>query len=408
VRLLLVTPFVPHARVGHGTATVATHLVEYFRRRHDLTVVSFTFGEHEAALAHAMHADGLDIRTVPFPHSWARAWVKRIASLASDVPYAIGLFEVPAMRQHLESVLAERSFDLAQFDTTFAGAYVDIVAGRAKTVLVEIDFSVTPLGRRYARERSALKRLWYRREWNRMRRFEPALCRRFDLVLAVSGEDRDEMLKLDSSLAVNIFRYGADPALFQLPLPDHATGQVVFIGSYIHPPNVDAALWFAQTILPLVQAEAAGLQVTYLGGNPPDDVRAAAAARGISVTGWVADIAPHLAQADIGVVPLRSGGGVKLKTLELMAAGKAIVTTPIGIEGIDARDGEHVLVADTAESFAAQLVRLFRDERLRVRLARSARELALRHHQWAANLRSLEADYLELTHGARPMPACAV
>jgi glycosyltransferase involved in cell wall biosynthesis len=383
-------------------------VVDYFGSRHDLTVVSFTFSEKEVELAAELRARGLNIHTVPFPQSAPRAWAKRVASLASDVPYAIGLFNVPAMRRRLTSLLAEREFDVVQFDTTFAGSYVDLVAGRAKTVLVEIDFTVKPLARRYQLEQSPIKRAWYRRELNRMRRFEPALCRRFDRVLAVSSEDRAGLLELAPSLPVNVFRYGAEPSLFQLPLREHGEGQVLFIGSYIHPPNVDAATWFARSIFPMVQVQVPAARVTYVGGNPPDSVREAATAQGIHVTGWVADVTPYLARADIGVVPLRSGGGVKLKTLELMAAGKAIVTTAIGIEGIDARDGEHVLVADTAESFATQVVRLLRDDALRARLARNARELAVRGHQWAGNLRELEADYLDLVHGPRRLAARAV
>src|SRR5205823_2526373 len=134
--------------------------------------------------------------------------------------------------------------------------------------------------------------------------------------------------------------------------------------------------------------------------NPPIWLRQLVRSRAASVTGWVPDVKPYVAGADVGIVPLLSGGGVKLKTIELMAAGKAIVTTSIGIEGVDARDGEHLLVADTAETFASHVVRLLGDDRLRSRLGQQARELARRHHQWAHNLRRLEREYLDVVHGA--------
>jgi glycosyltransferase involved in cell wall biosynthesis len=407
MRLLLVTPFVPHQRTGHGTATVARHVVEHFRNRHQLTVACFTFSPQEEALASTLRNEGLDIRTVPFPRSRLRAWSRRLASVALGLPYTIAMFDVPAMRQLIRGLLSQYPFDVVQFDTTFAGAYVDLVPTGTRRVLVEIDFTVKPLQRRYERERSMVKRHWYRRELQRMRRFEPALCRRFDQVLAVSAEDRHALEALDPTLRVGLLRYGADPGLFRIPLKGGAGVEVLFVGAFLHPPNVDALQWLCESILPSVRRAVPDVKVTCVGGNPPQHLRETAERSGVAMTGWVPDVAAYLARADVGVVPLRSGGGVKLKTLELMAAGRAVVTTPIGIEGIEARDGEHVLVADTAEAFAAHLVRLLQDDVLRARLAHNARSLALQDHQWTNNLRRLEEDYLELAHEPRRQPAYA-
>ena len=408
VRLLLVTPFVPHARVGHGTATVATHVVDHFRRRHDVTVACFSFNDKERALAEELRADGVDLHVVPFPDSAVRAWTSRVASVVRGTPYTIALFDVPEMRRLIARLVAQSRFDLAQFDTTFAGPYVDVIPASTKTVLVEIDFTVKPLRRRLSHQPAGLKRAWYRRELEQMLRYEPSLCRRFDSVLAVSDEDRSELLRLDPSLRVGVLRYGADPALFQIPIePVSGRSSVLFLGAFLHKPNVDAVWWLSQEILPRLRALAPGAAVTCVGGDPPADLRAAAAAAGAIVTGWVPDIPAYLATADVGIVPLRMGGGVKLKTLEMMAAGRAIVTTPIGIEGIEAVDGEHVLVATTAAQFAAQIARLLGDTGLRARLGRNARDLALRNHRWATNLAGLEQDYLELVQGCR-LEACAV
>jgi glycosyltransferase involved in cell wall biosynthesis len=198
------------------------------------------------------------------------------------------------------------------------------------------------------------------------------------------------------------------PELFDLPAEDQPDGSLLFVGAFLHGPNVEAARWLCDAILPMVRRERPAARLSCVGGNPPPWLVARAGPPGLSVTGWVPDVRVHLARARIGLVPLRSGGGVKLKTLELMAAGKAIVTTPIGIEGIEARDGEHVLVAETAEAFAGCVVRLLDDAGLRQRLGRRARELARRDHSWAQNLGRLEDDYVNLVRAPAMPVACAV
>ena len=407
MRILLVTPFVPHTRVGHGTATVAAHVVRHLVVQHQVTVACFSFSDHERALATAVRETGADVRVVPFPHSRLGEWRARAASIYRGIPYTIELFQVAAMRRLLTRLVSATRFDVAQFDTTFVGPYVDLMPAETRTALVEIDFTVKPLARRLQQEQSPLKRRWYQRELDEMRRYEPALCRRFDRVIAVSDEDRAALMALDRSLAVDVFRYGADPDLFSIPYKTRNDHSVLFMGAFLHRPNSDAVQWLASEILPRMRAELPSVSVLCVGGDPPVELRKQAEASGAVLTGWVPDVSKYLARADVGIVPLRAGGGVKLKTLEMMAAGRAIVTTPIGVEGTGAIDGEHVLIADTAPAFAAAVVRLLGDDRLRHRLAVAARELAWRDHQWPVNLEQLEAGHRELVFGT-PLAATAV
>lgn len=409
MRILLVTPFVPDKRVGHGTATVAAHFVEYFGRRHDVSVLSFSFDEREVTLADDVARRCAGMRTVPFPAGAARQWRRRVGSIVRGLPYTIALFDVPEMRAALSGILSRQPFDLVQFDTTFVGQYVDLVRDRqTHTALVEIDFSLRPLARRHERARPRLTRAWYGRELEQMRRYEPRLCGRFSRVVAVSAADRDELRQLEPSLDVKVFRYGAAPELFDVPAKDTNDCNVLFMGAFLHQPNVEAAAWLCNAILPTVRRAVPSVACSCIGGAPPEWLERVAVQSGVTMPGWVPEVRGYLARADVGVAPLLSGGGVKLKTLEMMAAGKAIVTTRIGIEGIDARDGEHVLVAEDAETFARQIVRLLKDEHLRKRLGRQARELALRNHQWSRNLRELEEDYVNLVHGADMVSARAV
>lgn len=407
MRILMLTLFVPHRGVGHGAATVDAHYAEYFGRRHDLTVAAFTFDDREAALARELAGTGVDVRTVPFPDTALRRMLARTQSLVGRTPFLPRLFRLPAMTSMLQALFQDKTFDLVQIETSFLGEYLPLVPADATRVLMELDVSVKPLARRYRLERSRLSRTWHRQQWLQMRRYEPALCRRADRVYAVSKEDCALLGDL-AGIDVGLFRYGVDPALLSVPLKMRNDKRVLFLGAFLHQPNVRGLEWFAESVLPEARRRVPDLAFWCIGRNPPAYAQELARDPANRILGWVGNLGEQLAQVDVGVVPLLSGGGVKLKTLEMLAAGKAVVTTPIGIEGIDARDGEHLLVARTEREFADKLVRLLTDDHLRRQLGAKGRELVCRDHQWAPNLAALERDYLALTGQSMERTANAV
>ena len=408
LNILLLTLFVPHRDVGHGHATVDSHYAQHFARGHALTVAAFTFSDEEAVLAKRVAASGLDLRTVAFPDGPGRRMAARARSLAGGAPFMPRLFDVAPMRALLARLFREKPFDIVQVQTCFLGEYATSIPSTARSVLMELDVSVKPLERRYKLERSLLRRAWHRRQWRLMRNYEPRLCVGFDRVYAVSQEDRAIIGDLSGRDDVGVFRYGADSGLLSIPLKTGNDLTGLFVGAFMHRPNVDGAEWFCSSILPGIRQQIDGFRFRCVGRNPPPSLAALNGTPGVEVAGWEPDLPGRLARADVGIVPLLSGGGVKLKTLEMLAAGRAVVTTPIGIEGIDARDGEHVLVARDATEFAAQVVRVLKDEPLRRRLAVRGRELVLRDHQWPANLAALEQDYLSLAGRHAPPRAVHV
>lgn len=413
MRILLVTPFVPHRRAGHGTATVASRVVEHLAARHELSIVTFCDADRDRDLVDDLKSRGIPVTAIPFPAGdfFRRQWI-RLASLVDTRPLMVSLFHSKRMREEIRRQLRARQIDIVHIDNTQMGPYVDVVgAGGPKTVLVEIDVSVKPLQRRYEQERSLIKRAFFRREWHRMSAFEPEMCRRFDCVFAVSEADRALLESLGAANRLRVFRYGVDDEFFAIPPRRDSGNSLVFVGSFMHPPNVDAARWFVNESFPHVRAQVPDARVVFVGGWH-DRIADLATQPGVAVTGWVDDVKEYLAMADVCIVPLRWGGGVKLKTLEMMAAGRAVVTTAVGAEGIDVTDGADVLLAPiSAEGFAARTVELLKDPARRETLGRNARRLAARDHRWTNNLQRLEAEYEALletaphsVHGA-PLPA---
>jgi polysaccharide biosynthesis protein PslH len=176
--------------------------------------------------------------------------------------------------------------------------------------------------------------------------------------------------------------------------------ELLFVGHLAYPPNADAVAWFAASVLPLVRARVPQASFTVVGGDASPALRALGALPGVRFTGFAQDTLPHLWRAGVSVCPVRTGAGRQNKLLEAFAAGLPAVATSLAAQGAEARDQEHVLVADDASSFADAVIRLLERPALGRRLARNARALVGRNYVWPANAAVLEGAML----GARRRP----
>ncbi len=223
-------------------------------------------------------------------------------------------------------------------------------------------------------------------QWHKLARFERDLCLKVDCVAAVSKHDAAALHALDSRIQPAIIPNGVDVEYYspaaessgQLP----ADPTLVFTGKMDFRPNVDAALWFAREILPLVRREFPGARVSLVGQRPAPSVQALAARQGVEVTGAVPDTRPYIGGAEVYVVPLRMGGGTRLKVLEGMAMGRAIVSTSLGAEGIDYAPDRDLVIADSPDAFASAVVALLRNPERRRELGSNARRLAAEKYDW--------------------------
>jgi glycosyltransferase involved in cell wall biosynthesis len=248
--------------------------------------------------------------------------------------------------------------------------------------------------RRYAEtKRGRLRRALYRTQYRRMLRFEQRTLARFDGVLAVSGADRDTLERLyPESLRARpwVVPTGVDTEYFAPAAGAERPSHLVFTGSMDWLPNEDAMLFFYREVLPRIRAEVPDVSLSIVGRAPTRAVARLADDPRIEVTGRVADVRPHVRDAAVYVVPLRIGGGTRLKIFEAMSMGKAVVSTTVGAEGLDVRDGEHVVLADGAEAFARRVVDLLKDVARRRRIEAAARALVLSQYDWARVAADLE------------------
>ena len=235
---------------------------------------------------------------------------------------------------------------------------------------------------------------------NKLRRYERQICQQADRVVAVSEADRDSLRALDPSLDITVVPNGVDLDYYAAysrerdsQAPDYGPQALVFTGKMDFRPNIDAVVWFANEVLPLIQRAEPETRFVIVGKEPHPRVQELASRPGVTVTGWVPDIRAHIAAAAVYVVPLRIGGGTRLKVLEAMAMRSAIVSTRLGCEGFPLDGQEIITFADDAPAFADATVALLRDPARSARQGEAGRLFVEANYGWSAIVPRLRAVY---------------
>jgi glycosyltransferase involved in cell wall biosynthesis len=230
------------------------------------------------------------------------------------------------------------------------------------------------------------------------RRFEPKALRRADAIVVFTERDRQAVQKVAADSKVLTIPFVIDVPDRALDPVGESPPRILFVGGFGHPPNVDAAIRLAGNILPLVQTRHRDAELDLVGDKPPDAVRKLER-RGVNVTGRVYDVTPYLDRASVVVAPLRLGGGMRVKVLESLAAGKAVVASPLAAEGIDVIDGENIFLAESDLEFANAIGQLLADPDLRRRIATQARLWAEASLVWDKPVSAYERLYERLAVG---------
>lgn len=351
---------------------------------------------------------GVEAFPIPQEHGRARLAWDHLRSVATGRPYTVFSYESAAFRGRLEELLRTRDFDLVHVDSLDLSAYLPLLEG-APVVCVHHNVESALLRRRAAGERSPLLRRYLAHQAGLLEAEERRWCRRVALNVAVSDEDRRRFEALAPGARFAVVPNGVDTHAFRPP-PAPGRDGLVFVGGYGWHPNRDALEHFAADVLPLLRGTGPEVPVRWVGRAPEPVRRDYRERHGIELTGYVDDTRPLVHAAACYVVPLRVGGGTRLKILDAWAMGKAVVSTSVGCEGLDARDGENILVRDDPAEFAAAVRRVLGDEALRRRLGEGARRTAEEVYEWDVIGEDMSEEYLALPlrQGARTAGAAAV
>jgi len=364
----------------------------------EVTLLSYYSGprdhEYERAIVEAfpravpVHIGGPDDSRV----SMALHYAKRFLSPA---PYAVTKFTSPAIRRLIVQWDAERRFDVLICD--FLAASLNFPRRlHTPTVLFQHNVESILWRRQADTERNPINRAVFQLEALKMDRYERDAVRRFDHVIAVSAADRDAMAAMIPGEQISVVPTGVDTKAFRPTRRNERPDPIVlFLGSMDWEANIDGVQYFVESMWPSVRAAVPGARFQVVGRNPAPAVKRLAS-DSVEIVGTVPSVIEYLHRAAVVVVPLRIGGGTRLKIYEAMGAGKAVVSTSIGAEGLDYHDGEDILIADTPDAFAAKVVALLRDNDLRRGVEDAALALASRY-DWKSIARVFEEQLARAT-----------
>lgn len=314
----------------------------------------------------------------------------QLAGLLLNRPSMVWLHSSAAAATALDRLLADGVFDLVYFEGVAVTGHAP--RGGPALAIDEHNLEWELLERSAARATSPLRRLQNARESRALRRYELATLGRADLVIVTSERERDALAALLPGRRICVVSNGVDIERFSPADPQaEIAGRVVFTGTMDYHPNEQAARYFAEQCWPLVRAARPDASWAIVGANPPASVRRLADdTAGITVTGSVPDTRTYIAQAQVTIAPLLVGGGTRLKILEALAMGKAMVATSLGAEGLHLTPDEHLLIADQPAAFAEAVVRALDDAALRARLGAAGREAVVGGYSWESSARALQ------------------
>lgn len=306
-----------------------------------------------------------------------------IKELFQKAPYEVKKWQARKEIPEFLATLSEESFDLVQVEHSELAHWVDdlfnntpklLVLHNVNNVIWKRFFDVAPWGK---------EKLWNFTQWLNMRKYEKSLAKKFDTYITMSDNDKKLLHKLLPDAKIEVIPNGVDVDYFSPHCEPREENSTVYTGYMGWEPSIDAVVTFCHEIFPALKRAKPGLKFYIVGKNPSHDVAELARDNDVIVTGFVDDVRPYLQRAKIVVVPLRVGGGTRLKILEAMAMGKVVVSTSIGAEGLAVKDGEDILIADNPKSFIDKCNFALTSPSLRKTIANNARAKAVNEYDWA-------------------------
>ena len=400
-KILILTPQFPYPP-QQGTTLRNFNLIAGLAQRHQVYLLSFGEAVGDRTPLHHLCAQ---VRIAPTPRRsmQQRLWgllFSRLPDMAQRLPSA-------SFRTCLNEIWDQEQPEVIQVEGIELAPYLLHIAERrtapAHPLLIFDDHNAEYLLQKRAFETDrcipsrwvAAAYSWV--QWRRLQRYERQVCLAADRVIVVSEHDAQALRRLVPGLEPGVVPNGVDSDFYTAPaLPletQPGPNDLVFTGKMDFRPNVDAVLWFAREVLPLIHRQAPEVRFWVVGKDPHPRLNPLRQDPTVVVTGQVRDVRPYISAAAVYIIPLRMGGGTRLKVLEAMAMGKAIVSTSLGCEGFDLSSGQELVVADAPVEFASAVLSLLRDPACRQQLGEAARKLAISRYDWQMIIPKLEQVY---------------
>lgn len=408
MRILVVDEEIPFP-LNSGKRLRTFNLLKPLAARHEITLICRQHEHLEDNSSLGLEEAGIQVEVVPDPirkKQGVEFYLALLANLFSRYPYTVSSHHSPLLVLRIANLLERNRFDLIHCEWTPYAINLRQWLGTMPTIVDAHNIEAMIWHRNFQIEQNIFKKAYIYLQWQKMKAFEQQFFPKFTRCIAVSEQDAKVITGIVPNSQVDVVANGVDVDYFsrkapcRQPAPLNQT--LVFTGSLDWRPNVDGLLFFLDQVFPLVKKKYPQSRLIIVGRNPMPALQAKVVGMSdVALTGTVDDVRPYMEEAAVYIVPLRVGGGSRLKILEAFSMQMPVVSTTIGAEGLDVTPGKDILIADTPEAFAAAVGAVLDDAKKANDLGRQGRILVEAQYQWHVLADRLEANWLQTVEEAQ-------
>ncbi len=383
------SPFPP--KEGHTLRTF--NLLKQAAQKHRIFFLTFFLSKEEAENFSVIKnlcvsAKGYELSS---NQSFIITILLLIRNVFSFLPFVCQKYRSQEMIREIRKILETEKIDLVHVDMLPLMNYLDTFKG-TKAILVDHNVESLLLKRQARHTNNIIGKIFFGIQYLKLCFFEKRMIGKANCCVAVSEQDKEVLLRMNKKASISVVPNGVDIDYFSPSKERNDRNKIVFVGGLNWFPNLDGVIFFCEQVLPIIEESVKEIEVVIIGKENPKFQYA----KKIRQVGYVPDIRPYVQEAKVFFVPLRVGGGTRLKILDAMAMGKAIVSTSIGCEGLAVENGKHILIEDRADGFARRIIELMNDDKKREFLEKNARELAENKYDWKIIGKEMEKVYSAL------------
>ena len=380
MKILFLSPTLPYPLIDGGRIRVF-NLLKQIALKNDVSILALETQDTDKESIIKIQELGVNVHLVENDTTLPTVSINTLlSSLINKQPITVTRYNILAYKQKFRELLDTHTYDVVHYEMLHTAQFHVETDLPSILSLQNVDSAIW--GRLQQETMNPFYKFAYWTQFRAFKRYEKALSPMFDVVTCTSDIDAAVYHQYCSENRVVVIPNGVDVSHFSPATTSQALAHLIYIGSMDWFPNEDAVTFFAEDILPIIRKSVPDVRFTIVGGNPSERVQRFANEEGIEVTGRVPEIKPYFAEATIFVVPLRIGSGTRLKILEALSMGKAVVSTTVGAEGLSLQNHEEIIIADEPTSFAEEVVRLLTIPSLRKEIGENGRKRVEQDYDW--------------------------
>ncbi len=389
MKILQITPRLPYPLVDGGSIESYNTIKYLALRRHDITLISLVVERKKVPELEKY------CKLISIEKDTKNNFLGYIFNIFSNTPYTISKYLSNNIKKEIRELLKKDKYDIVvlnQLHTAYYGIFIK-EEFNMPVVLREQNVETIIMKRFYKNNKDLLIKLYAYLQYKKLYRYESKICKIFDRCIMITKNDEKIIKKMNSNIKTNIIPAGVDTSYFSPIKVQEEAFSIVSVASMDWLPNAEGITWFCDEIYPLIVKVIPKVRLYVVGKNPSKIIKKLNNRNNIIVTGYVKDVRKYFAKGQVFIVPLKTGGGMRIKILQALAMKKAIVSTSIGCEGIDVINGKNIYIADDEKEFAKKIIFLLNNESERRKIGEEGIKLVEKKYRWERIVEDLETEY---------------